>query len=87
MDLLDFGKFTDDHGQSVVKVLLGEFDLTHIEVPYSSYLIPPMDNSRSFSLCFRQDYICEILGRRHGCDSLEIVLVRHDLDLSLIVTV
>ena len=38
--------------EAIVKVLLSEFNLSHIKISNSSYLISSMNDSRGFSLSF-----------------------------------
>lgn len=60
-----------------MKVLLGEFDLSHIEVSDSADLVASMNNCGCLPLSLRQDYIGKILTRRDNSNLLEIVLVGH----------
>lgn len=78
MNFLDLGKFADDQTESVVKVLLCVFDLSHIKITDSRYLITTVDDCGCFSLGFRENDIGEILTRWHHSDSLKIVLVSHN---------
>lgn len=60
-----------------MKVLLSEFDLSHVKVSDPRYLVTAMDNCGSFPLGFREDNIGKIFTRRNYCDSFKIILIGH----------
>lgn len=57
-------------------VLLGEFNLFRVELPYTRYLVAFVDECGCLSLRFRKDDVNEVLCSGDYSDLLEVV-VRH----------
>lgn len=61
MNLFDFGKFVEHERETIVKALLREFHLTHVERTYACDLVVFVHYGRRFSLGFRQDQVDKLL--------------------------
>lgn len=81
MDFLDFWELAYDQAETVVKVLLCVFNLSHVKITDPRYLVTTMNYRWRFSLCLGENDISEILARRHHRNSLKIILVRHREEL------
>lgn len=61
MDIIQFREVLDDLCQSIVEILLREFDFAYVEGTYPRYFVAFVYNGWRFALCFRQHYVDEVL--------------------------
>lgn len=74
MNIVELRKFVQDGRQLVVERLLGEFDLSRVELANSGYLEVLADDGGRLALGAREDDIDEILGGGNHRDLLEVVV-------------
>lgn len=73
---LNLGELGDDALKLVVKVLLRELHLAHVEAANAADLVVLVHLSGRLPLRLREDNVHELLVRRHHGDALEVVLGR-----------
>lgn len=74
MHIVELRKFVQDGRQLVVERLLGELDLSGVELADSGYLEVFADDRRRLALGAREDNVDEVLGGRNHRDLLEVIV-------------
>lgn len=81
MDFLNLRERIEDVSEPIVYGLLTKFNLhsslkylPHVECPNARDIVARMHDSRSLSLCLRQNDVDEIFCRGYGLNRLEVVV-------------
>ena len=74
MNILKFGKFSQNHGKLFREVALGELHFPHVETTDPGDFVVPVDDSRGLPLGLGQHDVREVLAGGDHTYLLEVVV-------------